>query len=219
MRVPLTVAGICFTVVIPTAVGMMAPEGIDPYLGWVVIGVSMLIGLSALLVAWRSEKGLRMTPEFLLTFGLVGAALCIAIAAYGGWRLIHEQGQRFAVATDRHLSKQQKEMLTAELIKLNWQPADALLMWEPECEECRAYALDFEEAFTRAGWTGRAYAPLEDHRETSGVKLFVVDTQSPPSTASLLALALREASIDFDWSIIVGMEPSKVYVWICRRRS
>lgn len=173
---------------------------------WVVRAIFWLALAGAILSggwAIRDSLGLRMIQPM----HIIGLGLLIAVFGFG-WQLyrsgfsgtaseIVEQAATFA---DRHLSREQKIALSDELKRLTWHPENVTLRHLSGCVECLRYAADFSEAFKWAGWTGKNDTTLDADPELTGVQIVVVSLTEKPHDAELLASALKNAGIEFQWS-------------------
>lgn len=83
MRLSTAIAGVSVTVIIPTVVSMMWPNGIDTGLGWAIIAAASLVAVVLFLWGLRSEGGNKVSPTALIVIGIVGALLFMLIAGAG----------------------------------------------------------------------------------------------------------------------------------------
>ncbi len=120
---------------------------------------------------------------------------------------------------ERRLSDEQKKLVASELKTSGWLPDAIWIRYANGCDECRRYASDLAAALTVAGWNGDFGRSLDEREELTGLKLNVADMNAKPHTAALLALALEEASIDFEWWPMSGMEKERVILWVYRQKN
>jgi hypothetical protein len=102
--------------------------------------------------------------------------------------------------SDRHLSSAKRNEFAKALRVAGWNAANIALRYKPECDECRKYAVDLAGALAMAGWSDKAEVTKDQNDALTGIHIVVENLNDRPPDADLLAEALIQANIRFQFS-------------------
>ncbi len=122
-----------------------------------------------------------------------------------------------ASGLQRHLTKEQKELIADVLKQGAWESSSVWLRYESGCEECREFAKDVADALVLAGWNDESGTTLDEKQNLTGVKINVHDIEAPPQTARLLGSALRQAGIDYETDPWPDLTVDRIVLFIYRQ--